>query len=356
MFSHKLILLPATLTLGISLTACNNSDFSKEKLGEQLFNDISLSRDGTQSCATCHDVNHAFIDSRLNLTSIDTNTASSVSTGQDDVSLGDINTPSAAYTAFVPNFHFDDDESLFIGGVFLNGRAENITEQAKAPFLNPVEMQSTKEDVVAKVQEKYSSSLTSLYGKDIFNNIDNAFNAIADSIAAFEKTETFASFDSKFDKMLKGKVEFTEEESNGLALFLAENKGNCAACHPIPQLQSSKTESLFTDFSYDNLGVPKNTLVRSLNAKGDTFVDNGLFNNPKVDDADLKGAFRVSSLRNVAVTSPYMHNGVFKDLKTVVSFYNSRDVINALNPETNTPWKPSEVDSTKNTDELGMTT
>lgn len=338
------------------LTACDNSSNNnktqaKEILGEQLFNDVSLSKDGTQSCATCHHSEHAFIDARLNSTSIDANTAGAVSTGQDDLALGDINTPSAAYTAFVPKFHFDSTEGLFKGGLFLDGRAVDLVEQAKQPFLNPLEMQSTKQDVVAKVKEKYSEALIALYGAAIFIDIDTAFGAIADSIATFEKT--LASFDSRFDKVLRGDVEFTMQESLGLALFVAENKANCAACHPVPQRQSSKQESLFTDFSYDNLGVPKNALVRALNGKAPDFVDNGLFNNVVVDDAELKGAFRVAGLRNVAVTAPYMHNGVFSDLKTVVQFYNSRDVIGAVNPETGTGWMAAEVGETKNTDELG---
>ena len=99
--------------------------------------------------------------------------------------------------------------------------------------------------------------------------------------------------------------------------------------------------------------MPKNSLVRSLNGKGLRFVDEGLFDNAEVTDVDLKGAFRVVSLRNVAVTPPYMHNGVFGDLETVVHFINSRDVPGALNPETGSPWQAAEVDATKNTDQIG---
>ena len=339
------------------LTACNHTDEkpvdSKESLGETLFNDRSLSKDGTQACVSCHDSQHAFIDSRLNKTSVDTSTPGAVSTGQDELALGDINTPSAAYAAFVPDFHFDETEALFKGGLFLNGRSDNLVEQAKQPFLNPVEMQTTKEDVVAKVKSKYAAILIDLYGEHIFDSTDTAYNAVADSIAAFERTSKFASFNSKFDKVLKGEMQFTEEEQLGLDVFEAEDKGNCAACHPVPTLDSAKTDRLFTDFTYDNLGVPKNYLVRNLNGKGSDFIDNGLFDNPKVDDAGLKGAFRVSSLRNIAVTGSYMHNGVFKKLITVVHFYNTRDVAGALNPETQLIWQPAEVDTTKNVDELG---
>jgi len=343
--------------VALFLTACNHTNNklveSRESLGEKLFNDTSLSRDGTQSCASCHDSKHAFIDARYNLTSADTVTPGGVSTGQDKMSLGDINTPSTTYAAFVPKFHFDDKEGLFKGGLFLNGRAIDLEDQAKQPFLNPVEMQTTKEDVVAKVQDKYGKSMRSLFGDAIFDNSEAAFDAVAASIAAFERTEQFATFDSKFDRVLKGEAEFTEEEKLGHDLFVAEDKGNCAACHPVPDLNSNKVDSLFTDFTYDNLGAPKNVRVRTKNGMGPEFVDNGLFNNPKVNDPELKGAFRVSSLRNIAVTAPYMHNGLFRNLVTVVHFYNTRDVPGALNPETQAPWQPAEVDSTKNVEELG---
>ncbi len=340
----------------LSMVGCGSNDSaidSKVSLGEKLFNDVSLSRDGTQSCATCHDINHAFIDPRINKTSADSQTPGAVSLGQDDIALGDRNTPSAAYMAFVPEFHFDDAEGLFVGGQFLDGRASNLVEQAKQPFLNEVEMQTTKEDVVAKVQEKYRASFEALYGADIFDDTERAFNAVADSIAEFEKTDVFAPFDSKFDRVLRGETTFTDTEQRGHDLFVAEDKANCAACHPVPDINSSKQDSLFTDFTYDNLGVPKNTVVRANNGKGMSFIDNGLFDNEAVDDTELKGAFRVSSLRNIAVTGPYMHNGAFKNLSTVVHFYNSRDVAGALNPETNAPWETSEVDATKNTEELG---
>lgn len=348
-------LLICSITL-FSLTACDKKNpqsvETKESLGKKLFNDMDLSKDGTQSCASCHNSDHAFIDSRLNQTSINTSIAA-VSLGQDDLSLGDINTPTISYAAFVPDFHYDEEEGLFKGGMFLNGRSENLEEQAKEPFLNPVEMQNTKELVVEAVQTKYAEAMTSIFGPSIFNSTESAFIAIANSIAAFERSEEFSSFDSKFDKVLRGEDSLTPQEQLGQAVFIAEDKGNCAACHPVPNLDSSKMESVFTDFSYDNLGVPKNNLVRFQNGKPAEFIDNGLFENPKVTDMELKGAFRVSSLRNIAVTAPYMHNGIFRNLATVVHFYNSRDVKGSINPETQRPWGASEVNETKNTEELG---
>lgn len=325
----------------------------QQQLGEALFHDPTLSRDGQQSCSSCHNPEHAFIDTRSNASSLADGQVGAVSTGQDGHSLGDINTPTITYAAFIPAFHFDPEEQLFKGGLFLNGRAATLHEQAIQPMLNPVEMQNTKEGVVAAVKERYSEQMKTLYGEDIFEDTEKALEGIATSLAAFERSSAFSSFDSKFDRVLEGKEKLTEQEQWGLDLFKNEAKGNCAACHPVPDLNSEPADKLFTDFSYDNLGVPKHQKVHQLTAKAEQTIDPGLLGNPAVADNSLEGAFRVTTLRNIAVTAPYMHNGVFRDLETVVHFYNSRDVAGALNPETGAPWQAAEVARTKNTEELG---
>ena len=312
-------------------------------LGEQLYHDTNLSNNRTMSCATCHVIDKAFVDPRP------TNLSLGASLGDDGVSIADRNAPTAAYAKFIPRFHFDTHEGLYIGGQFLDGRASDLTEQAKGPFLNPVEMNMPDEaSVIARIQEnpEYVQAFKEIYGDDIFNDTQKAYEALADTIAKFEKSDTFAPFNSKYDKALKGDAILTEQETRGLALF--NGKAECAACHP-----SDGTNAQFTDFSYDNLGVPVNHALRDANGKGSEFVDNGLYQNPHVDDETLKGAFRVSTLRNIAVTGPYMHNGVFKDLATVVHFYNTRDVEGAINPETGEVWEKGEVDINKNTTELG---
>jgi cytochrome c peroxidase len=92
--------------------------------------------------------------------------------------------------------------------------------------------------------------------------------------------------------------------------------------------------------------VPKNTALRALNGKPADFVDQGLLENPAIDDPTQAGRFKVPTLRNVAVTGPYMHNGVFNDLRTVVLFYNqynSRSAKSKINPETGQAWGDPEV-------------
>ena len=241
-----------------------------------------------------------------------------------------------------------------MGGQFLDGRAKNLQEQAKGPFLNPDEMQMKNEaKVIERVKEKsdYITRFQKIYGENIFEDINASYEALADAIASFEKTDFFAPFDSKYDRMLQGTYVFTADEQAGMALFADENRANCVACHPL--LKEDNTTRFFTDFTYDNLGVPKNDALRAVNGKGTSFIDHGLLGNVDVNDTGLDGAFRVSTLRNIAQTAPYMHNGVFKNLKTVVHFYNTRDVEGAINPETGEPWKTAEVPATVNHDELG---
>ena len=154
-------------------------------------------------------------------------------------------------------------------------------------------------------------------------------------------------FDSKFDHFIKGQATLSEQEIRGMGLFVSEKKGNCAACHPSsPSVDG--IPPLFTDFTYDNLGVPRNpenpfySLSPDLNPDGFSFVDMGLA--LTVHDPAENGKFRVPTLRNVAITPPYMHNGVFKTLFQVVAFYNTRDV---------GPWPPPEVTENVNHEELG---
>jgi len=324
---------------------------SKVSLGESLFHDKSLSFNKTMSCATCHNQDNAFVDTRV------TSMTLGASLGDDNISIGDRNTPSAAYAAFSPDFHFDEDEGLYIGGQFLDGRSVDLKAQAKGPFINPLEMgMPDMASVIGRIEEnsEYVQQLQELFGTDIFNDNEKAYDAIAGCIEAFEKSSEFSSFDSKYDKFLAYEYNLSESEARGMVIFSNEDEvagaGRCTLCHPI----TSKDDlaPLMTDYSYDNLGVPVNIKLRAVNGMDDV-LDNGLFANIAVEDEELKGAFKVSSLRNVAVTSPYMHNGVFKDLKTVVHFYNTRDKEGAINPESSLVWKHGEFHEGRNTDELG---
>mgnify|MGYP001020490217 FL=1 len=294
-------------------------------VGRLIFFDPSLSEPDGQSCATCHAPERAFTDSR------GSDTSEGVITGL----FGARNAPTAAYAAFAPAFHWDAAEGLYVGGQFLDGRAGTLKDQAQGPPLNPIEMHNADRDAyVAKVAAApYAARLKALHGADLFADGARAFETIAQAVAAFERTSEVSPFTSKYDAYLKGATVLTEQERRGLALF--EGRAGCAACHPSTS-DDPKVGPLFTDFTYDNLGVPKNAtnpfygMPAQVNPAGAAFVDVGLAGNPQViadgRAADNRGKFKVPTLRNVARTAPYFHNGAFPTLKEVVAFYNRRDV------------------------------
>jgi cytochrome c peroxidase len=172
-----------------------------------------------------------------------------------------------------------------------------------------------------------------VWGNTVFDNVADAYSKITATVAEFEKSDPrFAPFTSKFDYWLKGRVQLSSDELNGLSLFNARDKGNCAACHP-SIAPSSVTPPLFTDFTYDALGVPRNSAIPA-NADPNYF-DLGLCGRTDFNSPTLCGKFKVPTLRNVAVTAPYFHNGKFSNLRDVVKFYVTRDI----NPEL---WYPPD--------------
>jgi cytochrome c peroxidase len=330
---------------------------TKQRLGRNLFFDTNLSTPAGQSCASCHAPERAFTDP---------DRSSPTSAGANPDLRGSRNAPTAMYMAFSPRFHFDADEGLYLGGQFIDGRAPTLKAQAKGPFLNPIEMANgSPAEVVEKVRAaSYAPLVERVYGAGLWDNATRAYDAIADAIAAFERSEVFNRFTSRYDYFLYGQASLTTRELRGRALFEAADKGNCAACHPSrPTREGGRP--LFTDFSYDNLGVPRNPAnpfyrqPAEVNPDGFEFVDEGLGGVLKL--AAEKGKMKVPTLRNIARTAPYMHNGYFKTLRAVVDFYNTRDVKpRCLDPMTAEAealaagcWPAPEVTANVNHDELG---
>jgi cytochrome c peroxidase len=211
-----------------------------------------------------------------------------------------------------------------------------------------------KPSVVARLRENpgYVDAFASLFGRDVWDHPDRAYRAMTEAIAAFESTDLFAPFDSKYDRFLRGEAELTDDEELGRLLFFSEQFTNCNLCH---QLRTSPVaaDETFSNYEYHNIGVPVNTAVRSMT--GVTAIDVGLLGHPDVDDPAADGRFKVPTLRNVAVTGPYMHNGVFADLRTVVLFYNIYNTKNpemTINPETGAAFAPPEVPGTLSVEEL----
>ncbi len=324
---------PNSVEAGAALSA-------KERLGKLLFFESSLSTPPGQACSDCHDPSVAFANPDKELP---------VSRGAISGRYGNRNDMPAAYSAFVPPRHRDQEEGIWVGGLFWDGRVNTLAEQAQGPPLNPLEMANPDTAAIAETLRTldYSELFTEVYGPDAFSDPDQAYSNMADAIEAYEKTSEVSPFNSKYDFWLRGEAKLSEQELRGLALFQAEDKGNCAACHP-NQPAEDGSPPLFTDFTYDNLGVPRNpenpfySLPPELNPDGHQFVDLGL--GVTVNDSDENGKFRVPTLRNVALTGPYMHNGVFKTLFQVAAFYNTRDLGG---------WPDPEVEENVNKEEVG---
>lgn len=319
-------------------------------LGEALFSDTNLSKNRTQACATCHNPDFGFADPR------ETEAGRAVSLGDDGASLGDRNAPTAGYARFAPVFH-QDEEGRFLGGQFLDGREPDLAGQAGQPPLNPIEMgMPDKASVVARLKEnpRYVAAFKTFYGDNVFDDPEEAYKAMTQAIAAFEQTPVFAPFDSKYDRFLRGEEKLTDQEELGRLLFFSQQFTNCNLCHQLRRSPMAGDET-FSNYQYHNIGIPENEAVRQLNGKAEDFVDHGLLENPAVDDAAQDGKFKVPSLRNVAVTGPYMHNGIFKDLRTAILFYNkynSKSAKRQINPETGRPWGDPEVPGTLSEKEL----
>ena len=312
----------------------------KQRLGKLLFFEQSLSMPPGQACSTCHDPEIAFADPDSNLP---------VSKGARPGRYGRRNDMTIAYAAFVPPLHRNQEEGIWVGGLFWDGRVSSLAEQAQGPLLDPLEMANPDTLTVAEKLRAltYAELFTEAYGPDALSDPGTALAHMADAIEAYEKTSEVSPFSSKYDHWLRGDTELSRQELNGLKLFEAEDKGNCAACHP-SRPAADGSPPLFTDFTYDNLGTPRNpenpfySLPPEFNPDGFAFIDLGL--GKTVNDPAQNGKFRVPTLRNVAVTPPYMHNGVFKTLFNVLAFFNTRDVAD---------WPAPEVSENVNREELG---
>jgi cytochrome c peroxidase len=342
------LMVASLISLGWA-TRAEDQAAALQDLGEALFFDTEFSANRTQACATCHAPELAFTDPR------ETPAAGrAVSLGDDGISTGDRNAPTLTYARFTPAFH-RNDEGEFVGGQFLDGRAGDLEEQAAEPPLNPREMAMPgKAAVVDRIRANpdYVGRFESVFGPDVFGDVDIAYAAFARAIAAFERGPQFATFDSRYDRYLRGEYELTDQEELGRLLFFSRQFSNCGLCHRL-QPAPGYAEETFSNYEFHNIGVPTNPTIPGPNGTG--FVDHGLMQNPAANESRHDGKFRTPGLRNVAVTGPYMHNGVFADLETVVRFYNkynSRSARNQINPETGKPWAAPEVAANLSLEEL----
>ena len=302
--------------------SANSADITATSVGKKIFFDEELSSDGNQSCGSCHDPAAGFADPNATM-------ATPVSEGSASGQFGARNAPTAAYAAFITGFSAvtsttaDGTLSSFRGGQFIDGRRPDLVEQAKDPFLNPLEMNNASAgEVVAKVQNAdYADEFLQVFGSDAFADSAAAYHSIATAIAAFESSVEVNPFSSKFDAWQDGEVALTAAEQRGFNLF--NNEAKCANCHSTdPDPASGKI--LFTDFNYFNVGTPVNTSNPAYVADN-AFRDGGLGDSPLLTDpaeqAAERGKFRTPTLRNIELTAPYMHNGRYATLRQVILHY-----------------------------------
>jgi cytochrome c peroxidase len=380
-----------------------------EQLGKFIYFD-KISSPESMSCADCHAANVGFTGPVGGI-----NKHGAVYRGAVPKRFGNRKPPAAAYASFSPILHYDTEEGLIIGGNFWDGRATGerlgnpTVEQALGPFLNPVEqnMPDSKAVLEKIAASKYAWLWAEVWGSPISvatpHDIAMNYDRVGLSVGAFEASREVNQFSSKFDvfwfnAVAAGKdvaainmwnwldyagLGLGDDELLGLALYADEDKGKCALCHVLTS--EGTTPPLFTDFTFDNLGVPKNPenpFYRMdkvylddgspINPQGKDWIDPGLggFLQTRPDyamyAAENWGKHKVPTLRNVdkrpggknlepfledvdmpapeGLPKAYMHNGVFKSLKEVVHFYNTRDVED---------WPAPEVADNVNTDELG---
>jgi cytochrome c peroxidase len=316
--------------------------------GKALFSDVTLSASGRQSCATCHVAARAF-------------TADPATDHGLPVPLGGVNmdqtgfrnAPSLAYASFTPPFSIASGPT---GGFFRDGRASSLAAQAQQPFLTSFEMANhDAAEVVGRLRKSMASlqKFILAFGDAAQGDAETALQDIGLAIAAYETEDPdFHPFSSKFDFWQQGLAQLNGQEQQGLTLFNDPTKGNCTACHP-SQRQGYSSHALFTDFTFDNIGVPRNWAIPANGRESTSAVDAeyayydlglcGPFTPAAFDvnarpvfaaTTSLCGLFKVPTLRNIAITAPYFHNGVFSTLRQVIEWYVTRDINNnaANNP------------------------
>jgi cytochrome c peroxidase len=290
----------------------------KIALGEKLYNETRFSTTGEVGCFTCHDPKKAFTDSPLK-----------VSEGIEK-KTGTRNSPTVINSAFFTTQFWD-------------GRSPDLEDQALHPFINPVEHGlADHEPILAIVREdpEYAEAFKDVFGK---SGKEITMREVTLAIASFERT--VISGDSPFDRYYYGGEEdaLTEQQKRGFDLY--RNEGRCVSCHRIEQ-----TQALFTDNRFHNIGVGINNIQEDVPKLAGNFleadrtlsqVDVEVLTDPRTSELgrfaishgfDDIGSFKTPTLRNVAVTAPYMHDGSIETLKDVVIHYNNGGVTDVGDP------------------------
>jgi len=326
------------------------------RLGAKLFHDEGLSGSGRLSCASCHSPAHAYGPP---------NTGPVMLGGPRLRTPGVRAVPSLRYLYRQPPFSIgpdspgDNDQVISLaqqalhaagrarvlksaaspqaaagnlvpqGGLFWDGRADTLEQQAGGPLYNPLEMDAGSPARVIRRLETapYAQDFVRLFGPGVFQNPRLAADEALFAIARYQiENPDLHPFTSKFDAWLAGKARFTPAQMRGYRLFNDPARGNCAACH-LDQPTRDGLPPLFTDFQYEALGAPRNPAIPA--NRDPRYYDLGLCGPYRTDlsrETQYCGMFLTPTLRNVATRHAFFHNGVFHSLEQVLDFYVNRDL------------------------------
>lgn len=281
----QLINAPETPSLGkFKIPDDNPTTQAGVELGRMLFYEKKLSGDNTMSCATCHIQEFAFSDGQATSKGID-----GIAGRRNSMAL--------------VNLLWDE---VF----FWEGRVSSLEEQALRPIEDPIELHQSLENTIVKLEDtkEYPKKF-----KDAFGSKEITAERIAKAIAQFERT--LVSANSKFDKFLRGEVDLTEQELRGFNTF---------STHPIPgQVRGGNCGDCHLGYNFSNKELINNGLSKIVG------LDKGL--EEITGKASDRGKFKVPTLRNIALTAPYMHDGRFKTLEEVLDHYNNPDIFSHEN-------------------------
>jgi cytochrome c peroxidase len=326
------------------------------RLGQDVFFDTSLSSSGKLACASCHSPDHAYgpatdapvvlggpeltlpgLRAVPSLTYLERQLEFSI--GPDDPMNETIDLAKQAEAAKTADraqkIAMQTKQSANMvpqGGLFWDGRASTLQNQAVGPLLDPREMDGGTIDIVAEKLRNapYAKKFAALFGDRIFKDAKLLVAEAMFAVGRYQVEEpSFHPYTSKYDYWLEGKARLSEAEMRGLRLFNDPEKANCAGCHTSEPSRDGFPPR-FTDTQYEALGTPRNLALAD--TKDPNYFDLGVCGPIRKDIADQTqfcGMFKTPTLRNTAMRHVFFHNGVFHTLQEVMDFYNFRDT----NPE-----------------------
>lgn len=324
------------------------------RIGEAIFHDARLSASGKQSCSSCHSPDRAYGPPAK----------AAVAMGGPTLSLPGVRAvPSLMYLERQPAFSVGPDsgeteDTTLVrtiaqsqgaprgtktagdpaaaaanlvpqGGLFWDGRADTLQDQAIGPLLNPIEMANASAGEVARklLGRPYIGQLAQIFGPGVLRDPRMLVSEAMFAVGRYQVEQaSFHPYASKFDAWLEGKARFAPAEMRGYALFNNPGKANCGGCH-LDQAGGDGTPPAFTDNQFEALGAPRNTALPANRDSG--YFDLGICGPLRGDMRDQTqycGMFLTPTLRNVATRSAFFHNGVFQTLQQVIDFYSFRDV------------------------------